>query len=138
MEIDHIGIVVKSLEEGILHWKEVFGYEQYTKTVENKKQKVRVVFLEKKNSITIKLVEPVNAESPIYRFALKGGGLHHLCFKCENLDDCIVDLKNKGLRLLSPPEAGEAFENEKIVFFYGKHGLNIEIIDTDKKADRLS
>jgi methylmalonyl-CoA/ethylmalonyl-CoA epimerase len=135
--IDHIGIVVKSIEEGIEHWKNVFGYEQFTEIIENTRQRVRVAFLKKDNSITIKLVEPVNSESPVHRFALKGGGLHHLCFKCENLDEAIIDLQNKGLRILTPPEEGEAFENEKIAFVYGKSGLNIELIDTEKKANKL-
>ena len=45
MIIDHIGIVVKSLEKGIKHWETVFGYVQYTGIVENSRQHVRVVFL---------------------------------------------------------------------------------------------
>ena len=44
MPIDHVGIVVKSLTSGILHWKNVFGYSQYTEIVENIMQQVKVVF----------------------------------------------------------------------------------------------
>jgi methylmalonyl-CoA/ethylmalonyl-CoA epimerase len=39
-----------------------------------------------------------------------------------------------GLRLIAEPQPGEAFENEKIAFFYSKDGVNIELIDTDKRA----
>ena len=56
-------------------------------------------------------------------------------FKCEELESTIFELKNKGLRLLVPPEPGEAFKNENIAFLYAKQGLNIELIDTDKKAE---
>ncbi|MDY6824171.1 MAG: VOC family protein [Thermodesulfobacteriota bacterium] len=137
MVIDHIGIAVRSLENGIKRWHEIFGYQQMTEIVVNTRQKVKVVFLRKENSIMIKLVEPLDESSPIYRFAKKGGGLHHLCFKCDNLELQINVLKEKGLRVLTELQPGEAFENENIAFVFAKHGMNIELIDTDKKAFQI-
>jgi len=92
-----------------------------------------VVFLQKTDSITVKLIEPLDENSPIYKFAKSGGGLHHLCFKCPNLGDELKRLKELGLRILTEPEPGEAFCNEKIAFVYAKDGLNIELIDTELK-----
>jgi methylmalonyl-CoA/ethylmalonyl-CoA epimerase len=40
------------------------------------------------------------------------------------------------LRILTPPQPGEAFEDEKIAFVYAGDGLSIELIDTDKRARR--
>ena len=137
MVIDHIGIVVKSLEAGIKHWEGVFNYKQKTAPVINTRQKVRVVFMAKTGSTMIKLVEPVDETSPVYSFAQKGGGLHHLCFRCDNINEELTILKSMGFRILKSPEPGEAFENEKIAFVYVQHGLNIELIDTDKKAGRI-
>jgi methylmalonyl-CoA/ethylmalonyl-CoA epimerase len=134
MVIDHIGIAVKSLEEGIEHWKTVFGYEQLTKIIVNKRQKVRVVFLTKIDSLQVKLIEPIDSTSPVYVFAQRGGGLHHLCFRCTELDEELSRLSALGLRVLVEPEPGEAFENEKIAFLFAKQGLNIELIDTRKRA----
>lgn len=134
MVIDHIGIAVKSLEEGIEHWKTVFGYEQLTKIIVNKRQKVRVVFLTKIDSLQVKLIEPIDSTSPVYVFAQRGGGLHHLCFRCTELDEEISRLSALGLRVLVEPEPGEAFENEKIAFLFAKQGLNIELVDTGKRA----
>lgn len=134
MIIDHIGIVVKSVESGIAHWEKVFNYKQMTEIVINSRQKVKVVFMVKENSTMIKLVEPLEETSPVYSFAQKGGGIHHLCFKCDNLDDEISRLKSMGFRVINNPAPGEAFENENIAFVYVQQGLNIELIDTDKKA----
>jgi len=136
MIIDHLGLVVRSIEKGIDHWEKVFGYKQMTEIVLNTRQKVKVVFLEKENSLTVKLIEPSDETSTIYAFAQKcgGGGLHHLCFKCDELDEEIANLRDKGLRLITSPQPGEAFDNEKIAFIYAQQGLNIELIDTDKKA----
>lgn len=137
MIIDHIGMVVKSIEEGIEHWENVFEYKKMTEIIINSRQKVRVVFLYKKNSLTVKLIEPLDETSSVYKFALKGGGLHHICFKCEDMEEEIERLKKKGLRILTPPEPGEAFENENIAFIYAKHGLNIELIDTDARTQKI-
>lgn len=50
MIIDHLGIVVKSIDEGIKYWEEVFGYKQMTEVVINTRQKVKVVFIKRKFS----------------------------------------------------------------------------------------
>ncbi len=42
------------------------------------------------------------------------------------------------MRLITAPEPGEAFENEAIAFMLGQNGLNVEFIETDKKAKRIS
>ncbi len=137
MIIDHIGIVVKDMQKGIEHWNDLFGYKQMTEIVENTRQKVNVVFMHKDNSQLIKLIEPTDETSPIYAFSKKGGGLHHLCFKCDDISTQLSEFKTKGIRTLAQPEPGEAFDNENIAFVYAKQGLNIELIDTDKKANIL-
>ncbi len=138
MIIDHIGIVVKSLEDGIKQWKEVFGYSQLTVPTLNTRQKVNIVFMTKEDSLTIKLIEPSGENSPILSFAQKGGGLHHLCFRVGEIKREISLLKEQGLFLVSPPQSGEAFGNHNIAFLLGKNNLNIELIDTDTKSIALS
>ena len=59
MIIDHIGIVVKSIVNGITHWQEIFGYNQYTEVVDNTRQKVKVVFLKKEVVCTISVLNAV-------------------------------------------------------------------------------
>lgn len=102
----------------------------------NTRQKVKVVFLSKPESIDIKLIEPVDETSPVFAFTQKGGGLHHICYKCENMASELPRLRQAGLRIVTPPQPGEAFENEDIAFLYAK-GLNIELIDTEKRARLL-
>lgn len=137
MIFDHLGIVVKSIEEGISYWEKVFGYKQMTEIVINTRQKVKVVFLTKENSLLIKLIEPTDETSPVFRIAKKGGGLHHLAFRCKEISEEITSLKSLGLRVITNPQPGEAFENNQIAFLLGDQALNIELIDTDKKAKRI-
>ena len=136
MVIDHIGIVVRSLDEGIQQWQKTFGYKQMTEPVINSRQKVKVVFMEKENSMQVKLLEPTMENSPIYSFAKRGGGIHHLCFRADNLDETINEFNEKKneIRVIVQPQPGEAFENDPIAFALAKNNLNIEIIDTLKRA----
>lgn len=134
MTIDHIAIAVPSISEAILQWKTAFGYDQLTYPVVNERQKVQVVFLHKPDSVMVKLIQPTDESSPIHRFVLRGGGLHHICFKCKELREELSRLTALGFRVLSQPQPGEAFENEEIAFVYANHGLNIELIATDRKA----
>src|ERR1051325_4009284 len=136
MIIDHIGIVVSSLEAGILQWETLFGYRRASAIVTNSRQKVKVVFLEKPNSTLVKLVEPLGDDSPVARFARKGGGLHHLCFRCDRLTAQVSRLKEHGVRFLVPPEPGEAFQGGEIAFGLVSN-LNFELIDTAGKSGRL-
>jgi methylmalonyl-CoA/ethylmalonyl-CoA epimerase len=133
MIIDHIGIVVPSLEQAISKWEKAVGYCQMTEPVVNSRQKVRVVFLQKEGSVTIKLVEPVDSTSTVFQLARKGGGLHHICFKAGDMESAIQHLKAEGAKVLVAPEPGEAFESEPIAFLY-LLGLPAELIATDKKA----
>jgi methylmalonyl-CoA/ethylmalonyl-CoA epimerase len=134
MNIDHICFAVKNLKEGITYWEDVFGYRQMTEIVTNTRQKVKVTFLSKDESITIKLIEPVEGNQSLTNFVNRGGGFHHVCFKCSDINSKMDELKKKGLLQLVPPQPGEAFNNNNIAFLLARYGLNIELIDTDEKA----
>jgi len=134
MIIDHICFAVKSLNEGIDYWGRIFGYNQMTFPVVNTRQKVKVVFLSKEGSLPVKLIEPVEGNNSLQNFVNRGGGFHHICFKCANVETTAGKLAENGLITLTPSQPGEAFNNHNIAFLLAKYGLNMELIDTDEKA----
>ncbi len=137
MVLDHIGIVVKSLERGIEVWRQVFCYDQATSPVINSRQQVRVVFLRKEDSVLIKLIEPTDPTSPIFAMAAWGGGLHHLGFRRPSIVGAQEAIRAAGGRTLVEPQPGEAFDNELIAFSY-LYGVPPEIIETEKKASPIA
>ena len=137
MTIDHICFAVKNIEEGAEYWERIFGYRQMTRIVINSLQKVKVIFLKKEESLTIKLIEPLGDNHSLLNFVNRGGGFHHLCFRCDSIKTEISELKDKGLITLVPPQPGEAFNNHDIAFLLARYGLNIELIDTHEKAEIL-
>ncbi|MFW0795311.1 VOC family protein [Gordonia sp. CPCC 205515] len=137
MVIDHICFAVPDIQAAITYWNDVFGYRQSTGIVTNTLQGVRVSFLVKEESLPIKLIEPVPDNAALQKAVSRGGGFHHICFKCDDVEIEIDNLSAKGLRTLVQPQPGEAFNNHAIAFMRARYGLNFELIDTDERAGLL-
>ncbi|HLN22177.1 MAG TPA: VOC family protein [Bacteroidales bacterium] len=134
MIIDHICYAVKDTSEALAYWQNIFGYSQMTETIINKRQKVKVTFLSKEKSVIVKIIEPLEDNPALKKQVGSEGTFHHICFRCDDISGKITELKEKGLRLLTPPQPGEAFNNNYIAFMLGKYGMNFELIETDEKA----
>lgn len=134
MIIDHICFAVKDTMEALAYWENVFGYVRMTESVINSSQKVKVTFLKKEGSITVKIIEPTEDNKSLQSFVNRDGGFHHICIRCEDVHEKVKELQDKGLRLLLAPEPGEAFSNKNIAFMLARYNMNVEIIDTDEKA----
>jgi len=137
MNIDHIAIAVRSVEDAATRLCTVLGYTRRTSAVSNTRQQVNVLFLGKEGSLDLKLIEPSDADSPLWGFLKRGEGLHHLCFKVPHVPSACANLEAAGARVLSQPAPGEAFDEHPIAFLYLGMGLNVEIIDTDARRGRL-
>ena len=85
----------------------------------------------------MKLIEPLEDNQSLINFVNRGGGFHHLCFRVDDMAAQLIELTEKGLLTLVPPQPGEAFNNHDIAFLLAKYGLNIELIDTDEKAELI-
>ena len=138
MQINHIAVAVRSIEEGAEVLCRLLGYQKQTRPVTNTRQKVNVLFLSKPGSLDIKLIEPSDADSPLWPFIKKGGGLHHICFKVDDVTAACDALAGKGARVLAPPAPGEAFDDNLIAFCYLGLGLNAELVGTDARRNRIA
>jgi methylmalonyl-CoA/ethylmalonyl-CoA epimerase len=138
VQLDHVAIAVRSIEAAADRLCQLLGYRRETEKITNTRQKVNVLFLRKTGCISIKLIEPSDQESPLWSSLRKGEGMHHLCFKVDDVGDACADLTSKGARVIAPPQPGEAFNDHAIAFCYVGLGLNIELIDTDERAGVIS
>ncbi len=138
MQIDHVCVAVKSIEKSAPRLCDLLGFTTRTGKVTNTRQQVNVQFLYRPGSIDIKLIEPASEASPLWQFLKRGEGLHHVCFKTTNVTAQLASLEKLGLRVLAQPAPGEAFDDELIAFGYAGAGLNIELIDTDRRRELLS
>ncbi len=99
MKIDHLGIATKGIDEALKFWRDALGLENvHTEIVED--QKVRVAMLPIGES-RIELLEPTSEDSPISKFLEKrGGGIHHIAIRVENIEAALAKLRSEGARLI--------------------------------------
>jgi methylmalonyl-CoA/ethylmalonyl-CoA epimerase len=111
MQIDHVCVAVRSIDKSAPKLCELLGFTVKTGKVTNTRQQVNVQFLKRPGSIDIKLIEPSGEESPLWQFLKRGEGLHHLCFRVDDVQAQLADLEKLGLRVLAQPAPGEAFDD---------------------------
>ena len=96
--VDHIGIAVQSIEEARLFY-EAMGLE-VTEIEEVESEGVRVAMIPCGES-RIELLEATRADSPIAKFLeTRGPGMHHLCFRTDDVNDDDAKLRDAGMRVL--------------------------------------
>ena len=98
-KIEHIGIAVKSIEEGKRFYEEVLGLE-CEKVEEVATQKVRTAFY-RVGEVHIELLEPTSDDSPIAGFLeKKGEGVHHVAYLTNDIEGQLETAKDKGCKLI--------------------------------------
>src|SRR4029077_6297431 len=104
----HVGIAVRSLKQAYRFWRDTLGLP-LAREAEIAEQGVRAALLSA-GETEIELLEPLAAASPIGRFlARRGEGLHHVCFKTEDVAGDLAALRGKSVALLdSAPRRGLA------------------------------
>lgn len=115
-ELDHLGIAVKSLDEGVRFYRALGFTEMPVEEVPT--EQVRVGFLNLGNAASIELLEPTSDESPIAKFlAKRGPGIHHVCLRVKGIDAVVLKLKAAGIRLVNEtPRPGA--HNARVVFVH--------------------
>ena len=94
--LDHLAIAVANTEEALKIWRDRFGFP--------------VLFSEKVNggatllthldlgNTHLQLVEPLTPEHPLQAWlATHGPGLHHFCFKVDDVGRAVVEFPKAGL-----------------------------------------
>lgn len=99
MNIDHLGVAVKSLATAKGFYEDLGIKVLGEETVAS--EQVRLVMVPLGDS-RIELLEATSPQSPIARFIEKRGeGLHHVALRVSDLASTVEHLKKKGTRLVS-------------------------------------
>lgn len=87
--LDHFAIVVPDTDAALAVWRDQVGLPfLYSEVVNN--GTVRLTHLDLGNT-HLQLVEPLTPEHPLQEWlANNGPGMHHFCFKVENVDDALT------------------------------------------------
>ncbi len=130
--INHVGIVVKNIDEVLDFLREAFGAREI--------QRMDVPMMKQVSSVVrigddcFELMEPTAPDGPAGSFLeAKGGGLHHISLLCEDVEALCEKLESQGLKIVSKVLEGPF----RVAFLHPKSGKGIlyELTDTPSSGD---
>lgn len=97
LSLDHIAIAVPDLDEAIRRFTDDLGLT-LSGTEDVVAARTRTAFLPVPGT-RIELIHPLDGQGPVRDFLDKrGGGLHHICFRTDDLDGDMARLVARGYR----------------------------------------
>ncbi len=131
-KLNHVAIAVPNLDDAISTYKNMLGV-----TVSAKEQQpehgVTVVFIELPNT-KIELLEPLGDDSPIQKFLEKNGsgGIHHICYEVEDINQAKERLLENGARILGTGETKIGAHGKPVLFLHPKD-FNGTLVELEEK-----
>lgn len=132
--LDHVALAVTDLETSVKIWEDMgLKFAEERETVEE--QKVRTAFAPIDENGHIELLEPTDEEGPIAKYIQKKGpGIHHICFRVEDVRAKEQELRDKGFALLyEGPKTGAG--NCLVNFIHPKSTGGVLVEISQKQRD---
>jgi methylmalonyl-CoA/ethylmalonyl-CoA epimerase len=134
--LHHIGFVVASIREAVQGFAESIEAEWDGEIIHDRNQVVRVTFLRGKSAADplLELVEPAGDKSPALSFLKRGGGLHHLCYQVDSLEEQLKLSRSRGGLIARAPLPAAAFGGRRIAWVYTRNKLLLEYLESREVA----
>ena len=132
-QIDHIGIVVRNLDNSLETFEKLFKLKaKFIEVIED--LYIRMAFLPV-GEVMLELIEPTSpGKGDISEFLESNGeGFHHICYRVNDLDALLVKMKKAGVGLIDEePRRGAA--DSRIVFMKPEETNNVltELVEREK------
>jgi methylmalonyl-CoA/ethylmalonyl-CoA epimerase len=132
--IHHVAIVVRSIEEALPRFRDLFGLEPEAPPMTFEPQRVRLCFLPTgpEPAARLELVEPIDGDSGVARFlADRGEGLHHVCFVTDDLPAALEELAAAEAQLID--ETPRPGAHGRVAFVHPRtlSGVLWELLEAD-------
>lgn len=131
IEVDHLGIAVRSLEEGLAFYEQLLGMPVAQKETVAAEQ-VMVAMLPTgapHKGPRIELLEATDGNSTVAKFIEKRGpGLHHIALRVDDLASVVARLTASGARLMNEPRSGAGGHTYVFVHPASAGGVLVELI----------
>jgi len=127
----HVGFVVASIENSARSFMESMDLKWDGEIIHDPNQGACVTFLSGENpdDPLLELVAPAGESSPVAAFLKRGGGLHHVCYVVNSLDQQLEDCRKRQSLVVRPPLPATAFNGRRIAWVYTKSKLLVEYLE---------
>ena len=132
--IDHVAIALENIDAVEELYTKALGLKvKHRETVHDQGVRTSMLVPEKRGT-SLELLEPIDNNSPIYKFLEKRGeGIHHVCFVVDNIDETLSRLKKEGIELIDQVARDGAY-GARVAFIHPKamHGVLVEIAELSR------
>jgi methylmalonyl-CoA epimerase len=132
--IDHVGIVVKNLDEALDLYVNTLGFKASEILIAEKGEKFRTVMVSL-GQATLELIEPMDSKGGIQSFLeTRGEGIHHVSLEVDDLRGELSRLGAKGIKFLF--KEPEQVEGTLVSFVHPKstRGVLMELLQRDSST----
>jgi len=130
LDLHHVGILVADIGSASEAYVRRFGYSIRTSVIHDPTQTAFVQFLALPGStVLVELVAPDRPDSKLSGALRKGGGLNHMCYAVEDIDDACRHLRAEAMLLIQPPVPAAAFPGRRIAWLIGRDRIPVELVE---------
>ena len=124
--LDHVAIVVPDTDEALKIWRDRVGLTVlYSEVVNNGALKLTHLDL---GNTQLQLVQPLQEGHPLQAWLDKNGaGLHHLCFRVDDVGKAFTDLPHQGLPVSAVPHQGTQGKRALFLDKAGTQNVQLEV-----------
>ncbi len=129
----HVGVAVQDLEQASGFYTSVLGFRLVAGPIEDPIQKVRASFLAEAASerITLELISPLGADSPINGYLSKSTGAYHVCYEVNDLASTLRGLRKNGCLIVGKPVTAVAYGGRNIAWCFTPTNQLLELLERD-------
>ena len=127
--VNHFGLATSDLDAALDSILQIPGSRLLRGPAENHVQQVRYAFVETGRGV-IELLEPLGSESPITRIVSTGGGVYHICFEVDSMDEIERHMSMESRSWVVAPLSDPAFDGRKIGFVLDENLGLIEFVES--------
>lgn len=132
----HVAIAVNSIDEVERVYETALGLKVEHREVVRDQGVRTSMLVPAKGGAAIELLEPLDESSPITKFLEKRGeGIHHICFRVDDIHSALERLKSEGVRLIDEVPRPGAY-NSKVAFIHPKamNGVLVELAELEEEV----
>ena len=118
--LNHVAIAVPDLAAATATYRDTLG-AAVSEPLDLPEHGVTTVFVDLPNT-KIELLGALGVDSPIAGFLMRnpGGGIHHVCYEVEDLEDACAHLRSRGARVLGDGRPKIGAHGNPVVFLHPK------------------
>ena len=125
--VSHLGFVVADMASAVERWVDG-GAEVVIPPTPDPIQSVVCCLVRDAGAVDIELVAPLEpGSSPVESRLKRGGGLDHICYIVDSLEEALAEERSRGSLVVCAPVYAVTF-NRDIAFVHRRTGLVVEFM----------